>query len=197
MPELRAADMTPEDLAALLAEVGPPAGEPSWCWLEAPDGWVLDEWPGVAGPVSLQRANDVPRPEPLRALLPRVLAGRVFGPSGELRWRVLPALGSQPCRVTFLGDNWSGGRLAALPLRPELNGLTPAEESYPLWGQQTHATPGEWVELRIPHRLVYPVRGPAPGDGRVVVRLDVQLWKDSRGEVQFLRLCSLTPSLEP
>ncbi len=194
MAELRASEVTPDELAALLTNTRPPNGETAWCWLEAPDGWVLERWNGSEGNVRVQAAHCLPREEPLGGFLPRVTAGRVFAPSGELRWRVLPALGSRTCRVVFLGDAWVG--LESLTLRPDLNGLTAVDESYPLWGQQTQATPEEWIELRIPHRLRYPVSCGAPGQGRIVAQLRVQLWKDRLGEVQFLRLRSLDTTVE-
>lgn len=196
MAELRAADIAPSELAELLSDAKPAAGETAWCWLEAPDAWALDKWPGLDGQITVQRAHRLPDREAAADFLRRASSGRVFAPSGELRWRVLPALGDHPVRVVFLGENWSGSSLNGLAARTELQGLVRSEETYPLWGQQTQATQDAWVELRIPHRLHYPVDVGGTDRGRIIVRLGVQLWKDRRGVVQLLRLCSLTPSVE-
>lgn len=196
MVELRAADVTPAELIGLLRDAAPPAGETAWCWLEAADGWTLDFWPSTQGTVRVQAANRQPVAEKIEGFLPRVIAGRVFSPSGELRWRVLPALGERSCRVVFLGEPWGGAGIGSLQSRNELDGLTPVDRRYPLWGQQTHITPGEWIELRIPHRLRYPISSGTSGQGRVIATLRVQLWKNRRGEVQFLRLCSLDAMVE-
>ncbi|MCL6502301.1 MAG: hypothetical protein K6T86_06410 [Pirellulales bacterium] len=196
MAELRAADLDAEQLHALLGKIAPPQGEPIWCWLEAPDCWVLDKWPGLAGDVVIQRAHGLPSQRALRDLLPRVTEGRVFGPSGELHWRVLPCLGGRSYRTVWLGEDWAGTGLAQLVASNELDGLTESQESYPLWGQKTPYTPEAWVDLRIPHRLYYPVHCDTPKQGRAIAHLHVQLWKDRRGEVQFLRLSSITSSVE-
>jgi hypothetical protein len=192
---LRASDLTPDDLLRLLEELVPPAGEKVRCWLDAPDGWALDYWPGPNGIVRWNGAGRDPRKEPLKEVLPRVMQGRIFSPSGELKWRVLPALGERSCRVVFLGD-WASAALEALPLREELAALSRDEATYPLWGQQTKHTPGEWIDLRIPHRLRYPVDAETPARGRVIAKVKVEIWKDRRGEPQFIRLCDLTASWE-
>jgi hypothetical protein len=122
-------------------------------------------------------------------VLPRAASGRLFAPDWELRWRVLPCLGERRCRAVYLGQqDWCPERL-----RPrELNGLTPARGEAILWGQQTGRTPGEWVELRIPHRFRYPVpAAPAPAGGRLGVRAVLEVWSDGRGEPQLVRLCDL------
>lgn len=136
-----------------------------------------------------------PSEEPLQAVVPRVITGRIFSASGELKWRVLPVLGQHCCRVVFL-DDWIFDSLETLPLRQELATLSRVEVTYPLWGQQTKQTPGEWIDLRIPHRLRYPVNASAPTQGRVIAKVIVEVWKDSRGEPQFIRLCDLTASRE-
>ena len=195
MTTLRASDLTPDDLLRLLEELVPPAGEKVRCWLDAPDGWALDYWPGPNGIVRWNGAGRDPRDEPLNGVLPRVMQGRIFSPSGELKWRLLPALGERCCRVVFLGD-WASAALEALPLREELAALSRDEATYPLWGQQTKHTPGEWIDLRIPHRLRYPVDAETPARGRVIAKVKVEIWKDRRGEPQFIRLCDLTASWE-
>jgi hypothetical protein len=192
---LRASDLTCSELLQLLKELTPPSGETVRCWLEAFDGWALDSWRGFGAKVRWNRAGQDPREEPLADLLPRVTFGRIFSPSGELKWRQLPALGERCCRVVFLGQ-WDGPALERLPVREELAFLRPGKVEYPLWGQQTAQTPGEWIDLRIPHRLRYPVVTETPTEGRLIAYLKVELWKDERGEPQFVRLCDLTARWE-
>jgi hypothetical protein len=99
--------------------------------------------------------------------------------------------------MVFLGDGWMSASLEALPPRDELVRMLSREDAtYPLWGQQTTHTPGAWIDLRIPHRLHYPVRAEAPAHGRLIAKVRVEIWKDSRGEPQFVRLCDLTANRE-
>ncbi|GIW82521.1 MAG: hypothetical protein KatS3mg105_4328 [Gemmatales bacterium] len=187
--------MTPSDLERLLQELNLPADEKVRCWLDGPDGWALDYWSGLDGVVRWNGAGHDPRDQTVKNLFSRITQGRIFSPSGELKWRVLPALGEFRCRVVFLG-NWAFPSLESLPLRKELAALSRHEATYPLWGQQTKDTPGEWIELRIPHRLRYPVHAEAPVQGRVIAKVRVEIWKDSRSEPQFIRLCDLTADWE-
>ncbi len=118
----------------------------------------------------------------------RSTAGRLFASDGELRWRVIPALGEACWRTIFLGRAaWTG---TALEDRSEyLRGLQPWRDRFFLWGQQSDATLGEWIELRIPHRFRYPVAG-----NPVNVTALVEQWRDAAGEPHFLRLCDLEPA---
>jgi hypothetical protein len=193
---LRAGDLTPAELLRLLEDLAMPAGEAVRCWLDAPDGWALDFWRGTTGNVSWNGTGRNPHGETLRDVLSRVTTGRVFGPSAELKWRILPVLGPRCCRTVFLGRAWTSDCLEMLAARTELAGMTSAITAYPLWGQQTGKTPGEWIDLRIPHRLRYPVEVTAPARGRVIARASVEVWKDSGGEPQFLRLCELESAWE-
>lgn len=195
MTVLRAGDLTPDDLRRLLSELTFPGGESIRCWLDGPDGWTLDYWPGLQGQVRWNGAGRDPSNQSVYHLLPRIVSGRIFSPSGELKWRVLPALGERPCRTVFLGD-WPLAVLELLPLRSQLNGLAREAAEYPLWGQMTPHTPSEWVDLRIPHRLRYPVQAETPKQGRIIAIVHVEIWKDRRGEPQFIRLCDLTARLE-
>ena len=68
-------------------------------------------------------------------------------------------------------------------------GLRPRRDRYFLWGRQTRTTPGEWVELRIPHRFRYPVAGNPRSVSAVV-----EQWCDDVDEPHFLRLCDLEPA---
>ena len=192
---LRARDVSFSELQQLLQELMPPSGEVVRCWLDAHDGWALDKWPGLEGKVLWNRAGHLPALQPLSELLPRVTQGRIFSRSGELKWRQLPALGERCCRTVFLGD-WPAAALERLDPCTELDHLHPETAAYPLWGQLTRHTPGEWIDLRIPHRLKYPVEAQTPHHGRVIAYLKVELWKDRRGEPQFMRLCDLTAQWE-
>jgi hypothetical protein len=35
-----------------------------------------------------------------------------------------------------------------------------------------------------------------PARGRVIAKVTVEIWKDTRGEAQFIRLCDLTANWE-
>jgi hypothetical protein len=187
---LKAGDLTPDELRLLLETCKPPDQEPR-LWLEGPDGWALDWWRGLARNLRWCGANRPPEEHPLADLLPRAWAGRLFAPSGELRWRVLPVLGKHCVRTVFLGNqSWESSE--GLRERPEgLRGLERREESALLWGQMTERTPDEWIELRIPHRFRYPVTAQTPSAGRVGVKARLEVWEDGRGEPHFVRLCDL------
>ena len=187
---LKATDLTPQDFLSLIGSLQlSNCNAPVYIWLEAPDGWTLDRW--EASPNSAARelcwrgAGRSPVTEEANGCLARSTAGRLFGPEGELRWRVIPALGRQCWRTVFLGTaDWVGN---ALPdYSDDLKGLSPNQEVYYLWGTQTATTPGEWIELRIPHRLQYPIAKPSQR-----VKVVVEQWKDDSGETHFVRLCEL------
>ena len=186
---LKAADLTPSSLLDLIKNLGPSAAEISRrVWVEAPDGWAFDWWPGLAHDLNWCGAGREPVQECARDCLSRSTAGRLFAPDGELRWRVIPALGETCWRAVFLGaGDWVGGALQ--DNSGLLAGLRPHCDRYFLWGQQTRATPGEWVELRIPHRFRYPVAGNPRSVSAVV-----EQWCDDVGEPHFLRLCDLEPA---
>lgn len=195
-PLLKAGDLTLPDLQRLLAELTFPEAEQARCWLDAPDGWALDYWRGMNGIVRWNGAGRDPYDEPLKKVISRVTTGRLFTASGELKWRQLPVLGERSCRVVFIGKGWASVSLETLPSREELADLSCDEATYPLWGQQTRHTPGEWIDLRIPHRLCYPVDAEMPTQGRVITQVKVEIWKDRCGEPQFIRLCDLTAGQE-
>jgi hypothetical protein len=181
---LRAADLTPAALLDLLAGLAPGRRR---VWLEAPDGWALAEWPGLDGDLPWCGAGREHGDQKARATdaVREATAGRLFAPSGELRWRVLPALRATCCRTVYLGDpGWAPATLAE---RDELAGLTPRRGSALLWGRQSPQTPDEWVELRVPHRFKYPLTGPAAENVQAVL----EVWEDARGEAHFVRLCDL------
>jgi hypothetical protein len=79
----------------------------------------------------------------------------------------------------------------------EFRGLRRRDQCVPLWGELSPQTrgrggaPDEWIELRIPHRLRYPV--PAPNCRYAGVKAHVTVWENDRGEVQFVQLRDLKP----
>jgi hypothetical protein len=199
MTVLLAADLAPAQLQELLA-AWPAGPNSSWfCWLEDAEGWTLDRWPGRAGCVRWYRAAQRVSQCRVDDVLPRLLQGRVFSPAGELRWRVLPALGETCCRTVYLGQRDTAPTASALkpPSHSGYDQWTCRSERYPLWGQQTRRTPDSWIDLRIPHRLQYPVDTKLPDAGRNIAYLKVETWYDTHGEPQWVRLCDLESSLEP
>ena len=187
---LRAADLTRNGFLALVTNLDPPAegAVPRRIWLEAADGWAFDWWRGVEDELHWCGAGREPIEQRTRSCLSRSTAGRLFAPDGELRWRVIAALGEVCWRTVFLGDaDWTEDVLD--DYSDVLETLQPRCERYYLWGQQTEASPGEWIELRIPHRFRYPVAG----DCRHVKAV-VEQWRDDVGESHFLRLCDLEPA---
>ena len=191
---LKASDLTQEKFLDLITNLCSDADtSPCHIWLEAPDGWALDSWDwqsGLEGQLRWCRAGREPIEEPSQDCLTRSTAGRLFAPEGELRWRNIPALGQSCWRTVFLGNaDWVGTALK--DHSDGLANLHPHRDSFFLWGQQTPATPDEWIELRIPHRFQYPIIG-NPNRVKVVI----EQWNDDTGESHFIRLCDLKPHEE-
>lgn len=194
---LRARDLTPDELAGLIAALRFPPDQKVRAWLDGVDGWSLAYWPMIDGKVLWYGAGRMPVEQPVRELLPRLVGGRVFAPAGELRWRRVPALGARSCRAVYLGEDLDS--VASLTARPdEFAGLSrwadkhPGQrEERPLWGLLTAKTYDDWVELRVPHRFRYPVDKPDPAWQRCGVKAIVETWIDKRGEPHFVRLCDL------
>ncbi|MEX1027457.1 MAG: hypothetical protein WD049_05550 [Candidatus Paceibacterota bacterium] len=185
---LQAADRTPEQLTALLTALNRAKDSHQLrCWIEAPDGWAFDWWPGVDGNLRWCAAARNPLNLPARDAFQRATGGRLFARDGELRWRVIPALGNACCRIVFLGTSaWVGDALDNHST--ELASLESKMKQHILWGQQTAASPEEWIELRIPHRFRYPIEGNPRG-----VKLVTEYWIDAVGQPHFIRLCDLQP----
>ncbi len=194
---LRAGDVLPAELPEMLAAWPVTDSRSAWIWLETADGFTLDYWPGQQGQVLWYRAERLPERVAVAQILTRTLSGRLFSAEGELRWRFLPMLGDRSVRAVFLGNAELGDRWEKLKPRSELEQLSPIKVEYQLWGQQTPETPGEWIELRIPHRFRYPVESTVPRSGRILAKLEVELWKDRGGRVQFVRLCRVFATQEP
>ena len=184
---LKAADLTQEQFLDLVKNLQlDTEADDCYVWLEASDGWALDQWNSEdelrwyeAGHESIEKST--------QDCLIRSIAGRLFAPVGEFRWRTIPALGQSCWRTVFLGNvDWVG---TALEDHSDiLDGLHSHEESFLLWGQQSLETPDEWVELQVPHRFRYPVTG-NPERVKVVV----EQWDDDTGAPHFVRLCDLKP----
>jgi hypothetical protein len=188
---LKCADLSRGGLLDLLGQVPAEPDEPVRLWLEGVDGWSLAFWPGTDGKVPWCGAGREPLECPVRELVGGSLSGRIFAPSGELRWRVLPALGEACCRTVFLGwRDWLPGQLGE---RSEvLADLTHRTGEAILWGQKTSHSGDDWIELRVPHRFRYPVRpDERAGGGRVGVKAVVEEWADASGDPHFVRLCDL------
>ena len=193
---LKAADLTQEQFLELIGNLRPSnERQPGYVCLEAPDGWAFDCWDwqsGLEGELSWCGAGRESITEGSQDCLTKSTSGRLFAPEGELRWRTIPALGDSCWRTVFLGNtDWVGAALE--DHSDSLNDLHPHQDSFFLWGQQTEATPDEWVELRIPHRFRYPIGNPN-GVKRVKVR--VEQWHDDTGIPHFFRLCDLEPYME-
>ena len=194
---LRAGDLYPAELPEMLAAWPMGDSRSQWIWLETADGFSLDYWPGCQGQVLWYRAERLPERVSVAEVLTRTLSGRLFSSEGELRWRFLPMLGDRSIRAVFLGKAELGEHWEKLKPRPELEGLSPTIMEYQLWGQQTSETPGEWIELRIPHRFRYPVESGVPRSGRILAKLEVELWRDRTGRVHFVRFCRVFATQEP
>lgn len=183
---LKSADFDYDQLAALLAELERPEQATRLrCFIEAADGWSFDWWPGLAYEVSWYSAGSLPAPLAAETAVRNSQAGRLFAPDGELRWRRIPALGPSSYRCVFLGHaDWVGDRVD--DQSDLLEGLTAQTTRVLLWGQQTDASPGEWIELRIPHRFRYPIDGNPKG-----VLLEMERWLDATRQPHFIRLSDL------
>ena len=186
---LKAADLTQDAFLQLIENLHLDA-DTSTCYvyIEAPDGWALDCWnrqSGLKEEIRWYGTGHETVKKSSRDCLTKSIAGRLFAPDGELRWRAIPALGDSCWRVVFLGNiDWVGTTLE--DYSDSLDNLHPYQDSFYLWGQQTTTAPDEWIELRIPHRFQYPIDG-NPNRVKVVT----EQWKDSIGEPHFVRLCNL------
>ena len=84
--------------------------------------------------------------------------GRVFGETGEVKWRKI----DEEYHAVYLGKSPLEGILEKQNFNDELEEPEEPEErerSYFLWGAKTKDKSDEWMELRIPRLLNYPVKG--------------------------------------
>ena len=185
---LKAGEIRPDELPELIAKLAP-AEAGLTIWAEGIDGWSLDRWNGLEKSIRWNRAGRASQSATGREALRRSPAGRLFAPGGELKWRLRDA---NRCRLVFLGErDWLPGQLRDRDDLARL-GLSRRFEEAILWGQRTEGSEPDWVELRIPHRLRYPVaetgRTPASRTG---VKVETEVWSDPWGEPHFVRLREL------
>lgn len=191
MAVLRASDLKLSELLSVLD-----LWKEGRIWLDAPDGWSLDYWPGLENKLLWYAAGREPGEVKAEEAVSRSTAGRLFDHDGELQWRKLPVLGESPWRTVYLGTERDA--VVSLPNQPDLNGLKAKRSEHPLWGiltpssQRQGEAQDEWIELRIPHRFRYPVEVPTPRPTALAVKVVVETWTDNRGEVHFMRLCDLS-----
>lgn len=109
--------------------------------------------------------------------------GRVFSPSGELKWRKMGSL----FRTVYMGLQNLG---------PDLEDCTAQLEATPhkkmtqllLWGVRTDLKP-IWIEPKTPQRFAYPFTGGQYSRGRLAI--EVENWCDYAGAPRFSRYCRL------
>lgn len=189
---LKAGDISPAALIDLIrgADIPNQESQPARIWAESPDAWTFDYWPGLDRELLWCASHRSPEKRHVMGSLSSAWAARIFSPSGELRWRVIDSLGANCCRVVFLGtQDWLPGQLG--DRSDVLRTLCATHQRYLLWGQQSDVAPGEWIELRIPHRFRYPHPESAHR-----LRVLVELWRDAVGEIHFARLCDLESDRE-
>ena len=187
---LKTCDLTLDQFGVLLGQMDRTDGAKR-IWMEGPDGWALDWWQGVDASLVWCGAGREPIQASVHGCWRRSVAGRLFAPEGELRWRVIPGLGPACWRTVFLGlADWVGPVLA--DHSHCLRNLHVQRTHLFLWGRQTDSTPEEWIELRIPHRFRYPIENTKARN----VRLLVEQWHDDSGEPHFVRWCDLVPDSE-
>lgn len=117
-------------------------------------------------------------------ILPEFFRGRIFAPSGELKWRKI----DDYYRCVFLGDeDLIGDRLD--DFNHELKNSEPEKSSFILWGERHNMEP-EWIEQVIPHRFKYPLLNGNISRGRL--KLIVEEWvSKTTGEICFSRYYDL------
>lgn len=116
------------------------------------------------------------------AFLSQTEEGRIFCPTGELRWRHV----QQMIRAVYLGKPPGPENLS--DFSRELDGLSPSRSQFLLWGERTD-TQNEWLEQQVPHRFSYPIDTAAFPRGRVA--LVVEDWRDRAGIPRFSRYHSI------
>jgi hypothetical protein len=190
---LKAADQPHSLLPDVVARIETRPGERLRIWAEGLDGWSLDYWSGLDCGIRWCAAGRRPDAIPGRDVLTRSRSGRIFAPSGELKWRVMDASNAaaeRQSRLVFLGDrDWLPGRLSPRDELDRLKMVARRDEAL-LWGQKTGVSDGSWIELRIPHRFQYPVEDTGTGEPRGV-RVITEIWLDQSGQPHFHRLCDL------
>ncbi len=189
MEHVRAGDINIEQLLVLLDEISPAVaeGKPPWVWITTVEEWVLDNWPGTDGKVLAYRAGTTASKRAVKELIGLSDSGCVFMPEYEVRWRRMEPYRAGTCRVRVAGQTGMLPGRAGELLGRELSLETPdVERFFRLWGEHSEFTGNDWVELRIPHRLRYPL------PVNRFVWLSVALIVDDCGRVQYVRWRELT-----
>ncbi len=109
--------------------------------------------------------------------------GRIFSPSGELKWRRMDDL----MRTVYMGEQ---------NLAPDLEDCSAKLKEAPqrqttqliLWGVRTDLEQ-VWIEQQTPHRFAYPFTRGRYSRGRLAI--EVENWCDSAGAPRFSRYCCL------
>lgn len=109
--------------------------------------------------------------------------GRIFGPFGECRWRLIQG----KRRVVYLGEPFSSLHLEDHSYNLE-NLTAHHDEELILWGVRNDLK-DEWLEQQVPQRFRYPLTGPVVSRGRVVLK--IEHWRDANGLPHFSRYHSL------
>lgn len=109
--------------------------------------------------------------------------GRIFGPTGEFKWRRLDGR----FRVVYLGED-----LPSLQLEEHPQMLAGLEQDLSqqliLWGKRTNLA-NEWIEQQVPQRFAYHITGQEFPKGRVA--LVIERWLDDLEMPKFSRYHSL------
>ncbi len=159
-----------ESMAAGLAKAD---GKAPFLWTAHPAAWRLEPWaPGLLEETTLE--------------------GRIFGPSGELRWRRLEVRRGACIRVVYLGQVVLPGDAPLKDQSARLGELErqPARRAV-LWGKLLPGAPDGpvWIEQKIPHRLRYGFVEPEAER----IALLREAWEAPDGTVQFWRFVDLVP----
>jgi len=202
------ADMTPatfvESLDSFAATT---ADDPQrWLWLTADAGWSLDAWRGLSESVNWYQAGCL-RNDASDVARQRILEsseGRLFDAKGEVRWQNIGSSSEPLFRVVAIssGEIWEQERrlLRSAPGVEVCNaralGVRRRSEStqLALWGRQSPRTPGEWIELKIPHRFKYPVS--QDNCNAESIAIDCETWEDDLGQVHFVCFRGLVDATE-
>ena len=191
---------TAENIAAVFGSLtSESANERGYLWAEAADSWSFSDWRGLDSQLQVYRAAELVDESNFlaRNWLPKTVAGRWFSGQSQLSWRRMLIGNEFVWRAVYLGSNSTLS--TALVKSVEASdvvetttdkfGLRCGEsaEQFILWGQQSVNTPGEWVELSIPHRFRYPCQIAVDGQMPRLLALTAVRWADDIGHIHFLR----------
>lgn len=123
---------------------------------------------------------------------PDLISGSLFGPAAEVRFRKVEnefwlVLISDTDIV--IGDETNDWKRVD-PKTLDWDGFSPKEKWLNLWGSQYRSEYDDWVELRIPRPLKYPVEQKDQGS-LDLVQLQVKEYHSARGAVVAAFRCGL------